>query len=834
MVKVILFNLKILQDKFPVVIALIILLTFISSTKSSGTKGEDTFYTVQIAAYKNLDNARAMMNAPELKELELFYRSVNSKKETWHCVLMGRYKSRQEAVDFGQSLKKDGVIKDFLIRRLDQPMIDSENNHESISTMDDSLNVKKGMLSEEPISKLGTDSKIKDQKIKETSLYDAAMKDFESGSYKNALSKLELIIQHKDLRYANKEFILRRIGDIYYLLGMKGEGNKKYLLKAINNYRNLIRDYPDSKKEDSLLTTYRLAKSYEYLHLYQESLIEFQHLYSRYPESEHIAEATFKIAKMYYRMGRHDRAIEQFKEYIKKFPDQGHVKDAYFCIGDCYSQLRQFNDANDWYGKALKKWPSLEKVSKSNILNLGSFYLDTERYDQALKTFSAFLNMFPEEKYSKEVINKLARSFIGADQVSLGLKILGFIIRNYPKSKEAYESAVIMADIETKNSKVRKPIVVDIRTLNSTIKVPAYNSICDDIILTANNIKLEDEIPFLKGYALLKGGSYKQSFDIYHSLLGQCVYENYKEASEKCLILSANYLINEYHSKNDHIAICDIYFKTHKYGLYKYGDFDTLIKIGNNLRNIGLLTCAIEHFRKMIDPFKKHEKIKDIFLDMAKLDYDRANYDEAERGLNTLLKNQFHTDKKILINAKKLLGDIYYRKGLFENAACLYSEVLSFADGFECMADVYRNYANSLRERGLYSSAFINYKRAVKLYKNKESRIYSSQIVVDSYEGLGDYFYNEGRYQKAISMYEQAVNHDQESAQRPWTIFNIGRGYLHLGNSAMAEKSFSSLKGEGADEFWSKLIDYCIYDNAWTERHGKCLVNLATKTAINN
>lgn len=825
MVKVIPFNTKILHDKFPVVIALIILLTFIPCTKSSGIKAEDAFYSVQIAAYKNLDNAKAMIEGLTVKDLVPFCRSMNFKKEKWHCVLVGRYKSKQEALDTGRSLKEDGVIKNFLIRKFDPSIIDSENKHVSTSTMDDSLRVKKSILPDEQILKPETDLKITEKTFKETSLYDAAMKDFESESYESALSKLEQIIQRKGYKSVKKESILRRISDIYYFLGMKGEGNKKYLLKAINKYRNLIRDYPDSKKENVLMATYRLAKSYEYLNLYQESLIEFQHLYSRHPESEHIAEATFKIAKMYYRMRKFNRAIEQFKEYIKKFPSHEYVKDAYFCIGDCYSQLRQFNDANDWYGKALKKWPSLEKVSKTNIFHLGTFYLDTERYVQALKTFSALLNMFPEEKYSKEVINNLARSFIGANQVSLGLKILSFVIRNYPKSKEAYESAVIMADIEIINSKTRKPIVVDIGTLNSTIKVPAYNSICDDIISTARDIKLDDEIPFLKGYALLKEGSYKQSFDIYHSLLGQFIYESYGEASEKCLILSASYLINEYHSKNDHIAVCDLYFKSYKYGLFKYGDFNTLLKIGNNLKDIGLLTCAVEHFRKMIDPFKEHEKIKDILLDIAKIDYERGNYDEAERELKTLLTNQSHTNKKILINAKKLLGDVYYRKGLFENAACLYSEVLGFADEVECVADVYRNYANSLRQRGLYSSAFINYKRAVKLYKDKEGQTYPSPVMIDSYEGLGDYFYNEGRYQTAISMYEQSVNHNQESAQRPWTIFNIGRGYLNLGNRAMAEKSFSSLKGEKENEFWSKLIDYCVYDNAWTERQGKYLVN---------
>jgi hypothetical protein len=67
------------------------------------------------------------------------------------------------------------------------------------------------------------------------------------------------------------------------------------------------------------------------------------------------------------------------------------------------------------------------------------------------------------------------------------------------------------------------------------------------------------------------------------------------------------------------------------------------------------------------------------------------------------------------------------------------------------------------------------------------------------------------------------LDHVREGAQTPWAIFNIGRGYMNLGNSHMAEKSFSSLKGEGEDEFWSNLVDYCIYDKSWTEKHGKYL-----------
>ena len=641
MVKMTLFNLKILHDKFPVVIALTTLLTFIPCAKSSGEKAEDAFYSVQIAAYKNLDNANAMIDSLKVQDLELFCKSVNFKKEKWHCVLAGKYKSKQEALDAGQSLKEKGVIKNFLIRKFDPPTIDPENTHVSISKKADSLNAKKSIPIEETVSKDRTGPQTVDKKCGEASLYDAAMRDFKSGSYEDALSKLEQIIQRKDFKCVKKESILRHIGDSYYFLGTKRD-NKKYLLKAIDQYRNLIRDYPNSEKRDALITLYRLAKSYEYLNLYQEALVEFKYLYSRYPESEYIPEAMFMIGKMCYRMGKFNRAIEKFKEYINRFPDDVHAKDAYFGIGDCYSQIRQFDDADIWYDNALKKWPDLEKISKDNILKLGSFYLQAGKYDQALKTFFAFVNLFPEEKYSKDVLYKIARSLVGAKQLSPGSKMLGLVISRYPKSKEARESALIMADIGVRYPKIKVPMYIVSRMDCYKNEIKRY----DDILSTIPDNKKKEELLFLKGYALLEMGTYKQSFDIYHSLLSQFFYERYGEASEKCLILSASYLVNDYYSKKDYIAVCDLYFKSYKYGLFKYGNFDTLLKIGNSLKKTGLLTCAVEDFRKMIDLFKEHEKRDKLLLNIAKIDYDRNHYDDAEKELKTLLKKQSRMDKK--------------------------------------------------------------------------------------------------------------------------------------------------------------------------------------------
>ncbi len=62
-------------------------------------------------------------------------------------------------------------------------------------------------------------------------------------------------------------------------------------------------------------------------------------------------------------------------------------------------------------------------------------------------------------------------------------------------------------------------------------------------------------------------------------------------------------------------------------------------------------------------------------------------------------------------------------------------------------------------------------------------------------------------------MYEQSVKGIPESKQGMWTTINMARGYANLGNKPMADKLFSSLKGESGGEFWSRVADYYAVGN---------------------
>jgi TolA-binding protein len=664
--------------------------------------------------------------------------------------------------------------------------------------------------------------------------YNSAMSDFTSGRYEEALSKFKEIIKTE-----KNEAAMRRIADCYYFLGEMGD--KRHISEAIDQYRDIIRNYPGPNKENAQ-AVYRLAKSYSRLNFHYEALMEFKNLCSKYPESDYMPKSLYMTGKMYYQTKKFNEAIKKFEEYIKRFPDGKRVKDAYFSVGNCYSQMRQFNDADVWYGNALERWPVLEDIPEDTLLKLGSHYFQTGKHDSALEFFFVYLNLFPDSKHCSDTLYKIARSFEATGQLRSALKTLSLVVERYPGSVEARNSALIMANIGVKDPKIKLPLYILPGMDYYGDPIETYEKMAGKI----SDLDMEQELMFRKGDALIKRKKYRQAFDNFCFLLDRFPYGTYRKAGEKKLVLSANRLIDDYYSKKDYIAVSDLYFDSDKDVLLRNGDFDMLLKIGRSLKEIGLLDHAAGFFGEIIGVFGKDKRVNRLLLDMAKIDYSNGRYEDAKNRLKGLHENQqLGVDKRTAIAAMKLLGDISYKEGLLKEAAGFYSKVLGSEPGVEnqmselarrqsggvrCqMSDVREKYADSLREMGLYSSALINYKRVLKNCGSGAQKCFVP-VIMDSYEGLGDCLYNKGKYQQAIRMYEQSLINSGETAsegkQDMWTMFNIGRGYANLGNKPMADKSFKSLKGENGDEFWSRVVDYYAADKNWTDKYGAYIEGL--------
>ncbi|RLB94798.1 MAG: hypothetical protein DRH26_00230 [Deltaproteobacteria bacterium] len=834
--------------------ALFVFLPLVSESYGSGIENKyHGFYVV--SSYKNFDDAEALMERLRAQGYDPFGKTVNiPDKGKYRRVYVKRYGNKKEALSEGKKLREKGMFKGFFILFVKTGPEDNKAVPKRNSDKEDNKNIppppvltkteipvapavpplaKKEIpvaptvppLAKKeipvapavpPLTKVkivppNTEKMMPSHKAQidkpdpglkmGKKSYISAMSDFTAGRYKDALGKFKKIIKTE-----KNEAVMRRIADCYYFLGDKGD--KRYLLEGIDQYRNIIRNYPGSKKENAK-AVFRLAQGLCRLKFYSNALMEFKNLCSRYPESVYFSESLYMMGKMNYKTGNLNGAITDFKKYIKRFPDGKHVRKAYFSVGDCYSQMHKFNDADVWYGNALKRWPALEDIPKDSFLNLGSYYFQTGKNREALRAFFVYLNLFPDGKDCKNALYTIARSFERMGQLPLALKALSQVVERYPGSSEALKSAFIMANIGVKDPEIKLPVYIFPGFEYYRNPIEAYDKIREKLsdLDRQEELVFREELVFQKGCALLKKKRYREAFDNCRFFLDKFSYGTHETAGEENLILSAGGLIDDYYSKKDYLAVSDVYFNFDGNILFKNGNFDMLLKIGTSLNKIGLPDNAAGLFEEMIKVFAEDKRINELLLDMAKIDYDRSRYEDARKRLKGLLGKRSDLDKKTAMTAKKLLGDICYKERLFKDAVGFYMEVTGAKEGVEDSAAIRKKYADSLRGMGLYSSARINYKRVLKNCGDPAQKC-SASVIMGSYEGLGDCLYSEGKYQQAITMYEKSLEGVSEGKQNMWAIFNIGRGYANLGNKPMADKSFSSLKKETSNEFWSRVMDY--------------------------
>jgi tetratricopeptide (TPR) repeat protein len=665
-------------------------------------------------------------------------------------------------------------------------------------------------------------------------LYNQAMSGFQAGRYSEALENFKIILQQEPGESPKREKILRRIADCHYFLGM--EGKKNDLMTAPDLYKNIMQQYP-SNRDENAIALYRVANSYVALNFYYEAKREFENFSAAYPQSPYMPEVVFRIGEMLYKTKKFSEAAEKFEDYVRKYPAGDYIKAAYFNLGDCYSQIQQEEKAGKWYQDALNKWPDLENIPEDFLLSLGFHYFRSMKYHDALKIFSLYINIFPDRNNYKEVLFTIARSFMELDQIPLSLKMFSLVIEKFPNSREAAESAIIMANIGVKKPGMKLPSYFH-GMLNYHDPLNAYNT----ILAQFSASDYVEELLFQKGYVLNKKGRYKESFDTYGLLLNQFPQGKYKAEAVKYFLDAADQLVSDGYTKGDYLSVSDIYFKSRDHSLITGDNFKMSYIMGDSLRRVGLHDESMEVFEKLLKTCGNVADRNKIVLAIADVESGRGNYENVERLLQQISMTPPENERRLTLHKGKskrpgkgivkhsvqenhiqrqinrILGNVYFKKGLFDKAAQNYAMVLTSSEGIDDVAVIHRNYAECLKAMNSLSLAMVNFQKAIEIY-NRESQKYSVDVVIDSYRGLGDCLFEKKEYMEAISMYKQSLTKLDGRTEGLWSIYGMGRGYVELKNSEMADKTFSELKNRGGEGFWSLLADYALREFSWNEKY---------------
>ncbi|HOE10137.1 MAG TPA: tetratricopeptide repeat protein [bacterium] len=217
-----------------------------------------------------------------------------------------------------------------------------------------------------------------------------------------------------------------RMANIYYQRGME-EGNPRDLQSAIEEYLNIIREFPDTKW--TYLTRYWLARTYE---RYAEVLAD--------PKSDVYDPAK---AKEYYQLAymQYEVAITARVGSVnvdKK--NQDKLKDCYFRPGRCAYKAGNLEKAKDLLGTAIV-WSATGAPGDPRAIPcremLGDIYLELGHPDQAIRIYEYYLeNKFYQQDERGDSLSrvslKLARAYLRRFSYGQARELLRQVVRDNP------------------------------------------------------------------------------------------------------------------------------------------------------------------------------------------------------------------------------------------------------------------------------------------------------------------------------------------------------------------------------------------------------------------
>jgi TolA-binding protein len=733
---------------------LAVILVLLLATAATAAGKPSAAYSLHVGSYPSAEKAAEQVNNLKEKGCDAFSAKPEGRDGRWR-VFVGRYNGADEAAREGSKLEKKSVIRFFAVRKI--PAMDVPKS--SAGAQETTTAKKAAPAPEPPKAATPTDRKPHPQVTITSSAPEAPSKGKKPALY---------------------SFLAKRTGATpgdSVTEGLPLPEPFKFQLFATDSGG-------DGKKEAR-----------------DASLAEDEALYAE--------------AVGLYRKGLYSKAVDKFRAYIDQFAGNPRSKASFYWIAECYTQMKDTKKADDAFLQALKRWPDYRDLPREVLVSLGFHFFRQGAYDNVVGAFSYYINVYPDDSFRKEMSYLIARSLTEMQQYEPALKVFSTVIEKYPDTKEATESAIIMANIGVKRPGLKLPAyMAGVQYYKDP--VATY-----DMVLSKNlpSMELTERILFQKAHALYQKNRFQEAFVTSISQLKRFPNGPCKDATLAYLKAITEQLVDEDYKKADYLRVADTYFAAYEGAWVKTVDFGTGYRVADSLRQVGLYRDARRVSEHLLMVEKDSRNRNSLLVMMADVNIREGRYDETERLVTELAKEASSLGRDDRTALRRIQGDLYLKKGLYEKAAASYAEVS--AEGVADAATLHRNYGVALRFNDACSSALQQFQLAIR--QSEKNKAGSNQVLQDSLAGVGDCYLKTRKYPEAVTAYKQAVESAQSGAQNPWTLYNLGKGYVEMKNRTEANRVFSELKVRTGDDFWNKTIDYTLSESAWTEKYQKYL-----------
>jgi tetratricopeptide (TPR) repeat protein len=205
--------------------------------------------------------------------------------------------------------------------------------------------------------------------------------------FKDAIPYLNNIIKEQG-NSSQKPQAYLRLGICYYNMNNTGE--------ALNQYKTLIAQYPNSDEADDALDDVKTisvetGRTGDY--------VDFMKKAGRPLSVDAEDSLTFSAAEAQYENGNVTASLNAFNNYLQKFPEGAHTVDANFYRGEIYNSKGDWNNALSGYEAVVAEAPN--KYAEKSALTAARIYFFELKNNAKAEIYYAQLKQFTTSQENK-------------------------------------------------------------------------------------------------------------------------------------------------------------------------------------------------------------------------------------------------------------------------------------------------------------------------------------------------------------------------------------------------------------------------------------------------
>lgn len=279
-----------------------------------------------------------------------------------------------------------------------------------------------------------------------------------------------------------------------------------------------------------------------------------------------------------------------------------------------------------------------------------------------------------------------------------------------------------------------------------------------------------------------------------------------------------------------------------------------LLIIGKSLEQMKRPKSALDVYGRIIEQYPDSPESLFSIVAMADISVNnpRLHYPVGKKGAEYVRDPVSAYDAVLLKNVPlPMIEHIQYQKGLvlwklkryeqareaqadflkkFPNTAYRKEVIVMLKDSTAVLINQYSGLGDHISVANLFIHGWKN-----RLITTEDVEALSKSLSSLSYLGLHDDLLNILSTLKKSAMGKTSADLDKAvaeiekkraiglMAQLPsdakWNKFQSGREYLSANNITKAEQTFSDLKNSDGDQFWSKITEYALEEDRWTQKY---------------